>query len=83
VTNTTPITHTKAQRLAQSALGDSMFTLQDIAGRCSVTYRCVQGWRKQGLLPPPDFALGKVIRWRRSTIDKFIDHQAAIQGSMS
>ena len=67
----------KAQSLARSILGESMVAMGDIAVVLGVTYRCVQSWRKQGVLPPPDFAQGKVVRWRRSTIERFLKTRSA------
>ena len=62
----------KLDALAVSALGDSMVVMKDVAKACGVTYRTVQNWRMCGVLPPPDFVLGKVLRWRRETIEHFI-----------
>jgi len=53
-----------------------MATMRDIAKRCAVSLRTVQAWRAEGTLPPPDFVQGKVIRWRRSSIDQFIASRA-------
>ena len=67
----------EASRIAQSALGDSMVSMHTIAKRVGVSYRCVQAWRKKGLLPPPDFAMGHVLRWRPSTINKFLSSRSS------
>jgi hypothetical protein len=74
--NFAPMPAPKAQRLSASALGESMVGLKDIAGFCGVTYRTAQQWRAQGVLPPPDFAVGKVIRWRRETVLGFVNGRA-------
>ena len=71
----------EASRIAQSALGDSMVSMNTIAKRVGVTYRCVQTWRKKGLLPPPDFAMGHVLRWRRSTINAWVESRRAVGGT--
>lgn len=37
--------------------------------------RTFQTWRAAGRLPPPDLCIGKTLRWRRETIDAWIDQQ--------
>lgn len=39
----------------------------------SIGRRTFQTWRAVGKLPPPDLALGKTIRWRRATIDAWLE----------
>ena len=73
----TPVGRTEAERIARSALGPTMIDMRAIANCAGVTYRCVQAWRKKGELPPPDFALGGVIRWRPSTIQEFLKSRSA------
>ena len=74
------MTHADAARMAQSVLGESMIDMRAIAACVGVTYRCVQAWREQGLLPPPDFAMGRVVRWRRSAISAWIESRSAAGG---
>ena len=69
-----------AKRLAESVLGDAMVGMADIARHAGVTYRTVQAWRQDGILPPPDFSVGKVVRWRRKTIEDWIRSRSAAGG---
>lgn len=71
------LSKTVALRLADSTLGPSMMGMRDIARLIGVTYRTVQCWRESGELPPPDFALGRVIRWRPATIESFLKSRSA------
>ena len=66
-----------ANKLAQSVLGDAMIGMADISRYAGVIYRTVQDWRQKGILPPPDFAIGKVVRWRPSTIYAFVNGRSA------
>ena len=66
------------RRLASSVLGPSMLTLRDIAQFLGVEYRTIQKWRAEGVLPPADFAMGRVVRWRRATVEAFIADRAGM-----
>ena len=68
----TKLTRTDAEAMSASALGDSMVGLQDITRHLGVHVGSVKRWRAQGLLPPPDFALGGIERCRRKTIETWI-----------
>lgn len=59
----------------QSAI-EPMLTMADIASIIQTSPRTIRQWRAQGLLPTPDFEHGKTIRWKRSTIDTWIDGQS-------
>ncbi len=74
------MSNTEAVRLAESALGPSMLTMTDIAEHVGVTKRAIQAWRADGALPPPDFVMGKVIRWRRATIERWLAVRSAAGG---
>ena len=77
MSNNAYLAPTSAKRLAQSVLGDAMVGMADIAAHEGVTYRTVQAWRRAGILPPPDFAVGKVVRWRHSTIQSWAKSRSA------
>ena len=47
-----------------------MVDMADVAKHVGVTKRAIQAWRADGALPPPDFAMGKVVRWRLATIKR-------------
>lgn len=66
------VRHADALRLAGSVIGQGMLTLRGIAAKLAVDYRTVQKWRAEGTLPPADFAIGKVVRWRPETVERFI-----------
>jgi predicted DNA-binding transcriptional regulator AlpA len=42
---------------------------KEIAKHFRVTTRTVARWRSRGFLPSPDVQIGRVLRWRQSTID--------------
>ena len=75
----TTVNEGRANKLAATALGDAMVDMHCIADHIGVTYRTVQVWRHNGTLPPPDFTLGKVKRWRRLTIKRFVDARQGTQ----
>jgi predicted DNA-binding transcriptional regulator AlpA len=77
VRNAKSMTTTAAKRLAASALGESMMELGEIAELLGVEYRTVQKWRADGALPPADFSLGRVVRWKPATIAAFIRSRAS------
>jgi len=35
--------------------------------------RTLHTWRAAGHLPEPDFKIGQTLRWRRKTIERWID----------
>lgn len=49
-----------------------MLSLKDVAQLLGIAKRTVHTWRASGELPKPDLKIGKTVRWRRSTIDKWI-----------
>jgi len=68
----------QAERLAASALGDSMMTLRDVAAHLGVSVPTTKRWRADGVLPPADFAHGGIVRWSSRTIGRWIaDHGEA------
>ena len=77
LTDTSQATKARLGRLPESGMGESMITLRDVAHFCQVTYRCVQQWRAAGILPPPDFCCRRVVRWNRSTIERFVKSRSA------
>lgn len=50
--------------------------MQDIQRELGVGRRTVQKWRAAGQMPPADFAIGKTLRWRRDTIDRWVRAQS-------
>lgn len=76
----TAMSNSEAARLAESALGPTMLTMGDIAEHVGVTKRAIQAWRADGVLPAPDFCLGRVVRWRRATIEQWLSSRSAAGG---
>lgn len=37
--------------------------------------RCLRRWVAAGIFPPPDLKIGRNLRWRVSTVKKFIDRE--------
>jgi predicted DNA-binding transcriptional regulator AlpA len=53
-----------------------MLTARDLAALLAIGRRTLQSWRATGKLPPPDVAIGKILRWRRKTIENWITANA-------
>ncbi len=61
-----------AEQLAASAMGASMLRLSDVAKLLGIGDSTAKHWRAEGKLPPADFAMGGIVRWRASTIERWI-----------
>lgn len=63
-------------RTHDDLVSDQMLSPADFSRMLQIGRRTFQTWRAAGKLPKPDLAIGKVIRWRRSTVEKWINRQA-------
>lgn len=54
---------------------ESMIDLAGIARVFGVGRRTVERWRAGGMLPPPDLAVGRVKRWRPSTVARWLEER--------
>jgi len=67
-----PIKVTRQDSDQQPAI-EPMLTMADVAVVLKVNPRTIRQWRAEGSFPSPDFERGKTIRWKRSTIDGWIN----------
>jgi predicted DNA-binding transcriptional regulator AlpA len=51
---------------------EPLLTMSDLGRILAVERRTIDRLRSAGKLPPPDLILGRMPRWRRSTIDGWI-----------
>ncbi len=58
---------------ADPTMIEAMLTARDVARLLAIGRRTLQTWRACGRFPPPDFSVGKVRRWRRASIERFIE----------
>ncbi|WP_422932229.1 helix-turn-helix transcriptional regulator [Singulisphaera sp. PoT] len=56
---------------------EPLLTLDGVAAMLNAGRRTVERLRSDGDFPKPDLNLGVSPRWRASTIDRWIDEQAA------
>ena len=75
-----PHRHSEAQALAQSAMGPSMLNYRELAEHLGIGLRTCKGWVSEGVLPAPDLRLRGIVRWRASTIEKWLSKQAGGKG---
>jgi predicted DNA-binding transcriptional regulator AlpA len=52
-----------------------LLNIREVAGLLGVSPRAVWGWAADGKFPPP-LQLGRLRRWHRGTIERFLDRQA-------
>ena len=57
-------------------IADVMLAPRDVAAFLRIGQRTLTTWRAMGRLPKPDFRCGRVIRWRKSTIEAWADAQS-------
>jgi hypothetical protein len=48
-------------------------TIEDLVKVLSVTRRSITNFRQRGLIPEPDFLIGKHPRWRVSTVERVLE----------
>ena len=52
----------------------------EICDRFGIARRTLQTWRQIGKFPSPDLAIGKTIRWRRSTVENWLTENGNSNG---
>ena len=67
----TPLTLTERANLAAGRL----WSYTDVAAFVGLSVRTAKRWTAEGILPPPDLRLRGVVRWKPSTISKWLDKQ--------
>jgi len=59
---------------------DALLSPSEFAQLLGIGRRTFQSWRAAGKLPTPDLHEGKIIRWRRTTIQSWLDDRSKHQG---
>ncbi len=52
-----------------------LLSTQQICERLSIAPRTLQTWRQSGRFPAPDLAVGKTLRWRRASLERWLDEE--------
>ncbi|MEM6394249.1 MAG: helix-turn-helix domain-containing protein [Planctomycetota bacterium] len=52
---------------------EQLLTPADLACMLQRSPRTIRNWRARGLLPVPDLVVERTVRWRRQTIDTWLD----------
>jgi predicted DNA-binding transcriptional regulator AlpA len=55
---------------------EPLLSQRDICHTFNISQRTLDRLRAGGKLPPPDLVLGRLPRWRRATIERWIAEQA-------
>jgi len=50
---------------------------RQIAELLGASVRTIQSWRAAGKMPSPDVRVGGVLRWRRETVEAWLQRSAA------
>ncbi|WP_422932201.1 helix-turn-helix transcriptional regulator [Singulisphaera sp. PoT] len=61
---------------------DPLFSVDALAKLLVTTRRSIDRMRSSGRLPEPDLYVGKMPRWRASTIDRWIGEQRGVKQSI-
>jgi predicted DNA-binding transcriptional regulator AlpA len=59
---------------------EPMLTLDDVASLLACSRRTAERLKSGGTLPRPDLHVGRMPRWRASTVARWIDDEATRQG---
>ena len=52
---------------------EPLLTVGDLAHILKRSDRSIRYWRAKGLLPEPDVVIGSTVRWRRQTVEAWLD----------
>ena len=55
---------------------DRLMTHDEVAAYLGIAPRTLRTWRSKGQFPLPDILQGKSLRWRKRTVDAWIDEQS-------
>jgi predicted site-specific integrase-resolvase len=53
----------------------AMMDYRSIAARLRISMRTAKRWVAEGVLPPPDLRLRRIVRWRPETIETWLCRQ--------
>lgn len=59
---------------------EPLLTVDDLARILKRSARTIRYWRSSGLLPEPDVAIERTVRWRSETIQTWLDNGARPNG---
>lgn len=66
---------TQEKKLAVQRDPLDLMSAVEICECLSIAQRTLQTWRQLGQFPPPDLKQGKTLRWRRATIEDWLENQ--------
>ena len=53
---------------------DRLLSTRSVREALDVSDRCLRRWVAAGKFPPADLQIGTTLRWRQSTLTRFIEH---------
>lgn len=59
---------------------DGLWNCKRVCGFLSVTDRWIRRNMACGRFPRPDYRLGRAMRWKRETIDAYLESKATVNG---
>lgn len=59
-----------------ATLNTELLSAKRVRVMLDISDRMLRRWLSRGRFPKPDIRLGRSMRWRRSTIERFIDEHA-------
>jgi predicted DNA-binding transcriptional regulator AlpA len=62
----------KARSGSESAENSELLTIQEVAGRLTVSVGCIRAWRLRGE-GPPAIRVGSALRWDPDEVDGWLD----------
>ena len=71
----TPLTLTQRADLAAGRL----LSYADVATFVGISLRTCKRWVAEGVLPAPDLRIRGIVRWRPSTIERWVDRQGKMR----
>lgn len=73
-----PMARTQPKDTPPAARSERLVSPEEFATYLAIGRRTFQTWRGVGKLPPPDLSLGKIIRWRWTTIEAWMEARRRI-----
>lgn len=59
--------------MSEATMAGALMTPDDVAGYLAISGATFRRLRAKGAFPGPDVTLGPLIRWRPSTVDRWIE----------
>ncbi|MCO6436018.1 MAG: helix-turn-helix domain-containing protein [Phycisphaerae bacterium] len=67
-------------RLTPDPMGDPLLNSRSLCKFLDCTDRTLRTWRALGRLPDADVCIGRNLRWRRSTIERWLEQETRQRG---